>query len=31
MQAMGLINDHAIGCAFRDRVAEARANFSPPR
>lgn len=31
MQAMGLINDHADGCAIRARAGEARANFHPPR
>jgi len=25
---MGLVNDHAEGCIIRDRVAQARANFS---
>ena len=30
MQAMGLVNDHAIGCVFRERVSQARSNFSPP-
>jgi DNA-3-methyladenine glycosylase I len=30
MQAMGLINDHAIGCASRDVAARARAAFKPP-
>lgn len=30
MQAMGLINDHAIGCAIRDRVEAARGNFLRP-
>ena len=30
MQAMGLINDHAEGCAIRPRVAKARAGFQPP-
>ncbi|TPE60188.1 DNA-3-methyladenine glycosylase I [Sandaracinobacter neustonicus] len=30
LQAMGLINDHAEGCAIRARAAEARAAFSPP-
>ena len=30
MQAMGLINDHAEGCAFRDRAAEARITFTRP-
>ncbi len=31
MQAMGLINDHAEGCAFREEVARARAGFRRPR
>jgi DNA-3-methyladenine glycosylase I len=30
MQAMGLINDHAIGCASRDVAARARAAFTLP-
>ncbi|MCW2412281.1 MULTISPECIES: DNA-3-methyladenine glycosylase I [unclassified Sphingobium] len=30
MQAMGLFNDHAEGCAIRARVAKARAAFQPP-
>ncbi|HEY9101450.1 DNA-3-methyladenine glycosylase I [Chitinimonas sp.] len=30
MQAMGLINDHALGCVIRERVAEQRATFAPP-
>ena len=30
MQAMGLINDHARGCALRDKAAAARANFTRP-
>ncbi len=30
MQAMGLVNDHAIGCCMRDKAAELRANFAPP-
>lgn len=30
MQAMGLINDHAEGCAIRDEAARARAAFRPP-
>lgn len=30
MQAMGLINDHAIGCVVRERVAEARSRFRVP-
>jgi DNA-3-methyladenine glycosylase I len=31
MQAMGLINDHAEGCAIRARAAGARAGFQPPQ
>ncbi len=31
MQAMGLINDHAEGCASRARVEQARAGFQPPQ
>ena len=27
MQAMGLVNDHAPGCAARDKVEAARAKF----
>ena len=30
MQAMGLINDHALGCIVRERAAEARSGFSKP-
>ncbi|HEY0274492.1 MAG TPA: DNA-3-methyladenine glycosylase I, partial [Paenirhodobacter sp.] len=30
MQAMGLVNDHAEGCATRTEVAVARAGFTPP-
>jgi len=30
MQAMGLVNDHADGCAIRHEVARARAAFTPP-
>lgn len=30
MQAMGLINDHAEGCAFREQAARARAGFRRP-
>ncbi|MBN8903164.1 MAG: DNA-3-methyladenine glycosylase I, partial [Rhodospirillales bacterium] len=30
MQAMGLINDHAVGCVMRERAAAARAAFTPP-
>lgn len=29
MQAMGLVNDHAIGCVVRARATSARAAFSP--
>ncbi|WP_028648709.1 DNA-3-methyladenine glycosylase I [Nocardiopsis sp. CNT312] len=31
MQAMGLGNDHAAGCALRPAVAEARRGFTPPK
>ncbi|HLO94770.1 MAG TPA: DNA-3-methyladenine glycosylase I [Burkholderiaceae bacterium] len=31
MQAMGLINDHAPGCGWRERVDAARQAFTPPR
>ncbi|EBA16579.1 DNA-3-methyladenine glycosylase I [Roseobacter sp. SK209-2-6] len=31
MQAMGLINDHAIGCFCRDKAAAARAAFNPAK
>ncbi|MBY5412493.1 DNA-3-methyladenine glycosylase I [Rhizobium leguminosarum] len=31
MQAMGLINDHAEGCLFRDRAEAARTAFQRPR
>jgi DNA-3-methyladenine glycosylase I len=31
MQAMGLINDHAEQCVVRDKVAQARGRFAPPR
>lgn len=31
MQSMGLVNDHAIGCVTRDKVAAARQAFRPPR
>ncbi|MCW2366318.1 DNA-3-methyladenine glycosylase I [Sphingobium sp. B7D2B] len=31
MQAMGLFNDHAEGCAIRERVAKAYAGFQPPQ
>jgi DNA-3-methyladenine glycosylase I len=31
MQAMGLINDHAEGCAIRKDAARARAAFTPPQ
>lgn len=30
MQAMGLINDHAEGCAMRSEAAQARAEFQTP-
>jgi DNA-3-methyladenine glycosylase I len=30
MQAMGLVNDHAVDCALRAEVARARAAFKPP-
>jgi len=30
MQAMGLVNDHAEGCALRPEAARARAAFTPP-
>lgn len=30
MQAMGLINDHAEGCAIREEASRARAAFRPP-
>jgi DNA-3-methyladenine glycosylase I len=30
MQAMGLINDHALACALRPQVADARAAFKRP-
>ena len=31
MQAMGLVNDHVEGCAFRERAERARARFRRPR
>lgn len=31
MQAMGLVNDHLAGCAARELVERARAEFAPPR
>lgn len=31
MQAMGLVNDHAVGCASRAVALRARADFQPPR
>jgi len=31
MQAMGLVNDHAIDCSFRDEVEAARQRFVRPR
>ena len=30
MQAMGLINDHALGCITREQVAQARREFDTP-
>ena len=30
MQAMGLVNDHVVGCVTRDEVAAARRAFTPP-
>ncbi len=30
MQAMGLVNDHAIGCQQREKAAKLRAAFTPP-
>ncbi|XDA99350.1 DNA-3-methyladenine glycosylase I [Sulfitobacter sp. LCG007] len=30
MQAMGLVNDHAAGCCFREKAANARENFARP-
>ncbi len=30
MQAMGLVNDHAIGCEWRQQAADARAGFQVP-
>lgn len=30
MQAMGLVNDHVVGCVTRDEVEKARADFTPP-
>jgi len=30
MQAMGLVNDHAIGCGMRAKAAKLRAEFPPP-
>ena len=31
MQAMGLVNDHLEGCAFREKATAARRRFRPPR
>ena len=31
MQAMGLVNDHIVGCAARGRASAARAEFKPPK
>ncbi len=30
MQAMGLVNDHVVGCVTRAEVEKARADFTPP-
>ncbi len=30
MQAMGLVNDHSIGCCMRDKAAKLRSSFTPP-
>jgi DNA-3-methyladenine glycosylase I len=30
MQAMGLINDHAVGCIYRDKVKQVRKQFKRP-
>jgi len=30
MQAMGLVNDHAIGCFMRQKATDLRADFTPP-
>jgi len=31
MQAMGLVNDHVVGCPAQKQVAQARKRFKPPR
>jgi DNA-3-methyladenine glycosylase I len=31
MQAMGLVNDHLVGCALREAVEQERAAFARPR
>ncbi|MDP6353976.1 MAG: DNA-3-methyladenine glycosylase I [Planctomycetota bacterium] len=31
MQAMGLVNDHLIGCSFRDEIETLRLNFDRPQ
>jgi DNA-3-methyladenine glycosylase I len=31
MQAMGLVNDHLEGCAFREEVEAERRSFARPR
>ncbi|WP_170570135.1 DNA-3-methyladenine glycosylase I [Ruegeria atlantica] len=31
MQAMGLVNDHAIGCAMREKAAQLRREFTKPQ
>jgi hypothetical protein len=30
MEAMGIVNDHVVGCATRDEVDVARARFTRP-
>ncbi len=30
MQAMGLVNDHVVGCAIREIVEQVRSEFNPP-
>ncbi|WP_170381217.1 DNA-3-methyladenine glycosylase I [Ruegeria atlantica] len=31
MQAMGLVNDHAVGCAMREKAAQLRREFTKPQ
>jgi DNA-3-methyladenine glycosylase I len=31
MQAMGLVNDHLLGCCIRDVIEAERARFTRPR